>query len=562
MMVRANMPVAQDWYTHVQSISGPSTQQLLPAPQVEESDSVSVASSAVIAKSVRALTMARKLRRERPLRVITESPPIIAESSPQDRQRINNFIEDVVELAETKNLYARDADLVENIDTLAEIAEKAAALNSTLIRSKAGMSAEVAAYHLPPMGDLTPQSLAQDVFQHLSLSDSASTSQWAANQSHSSTEKNPPSPHLRPGMIPPTPAASTSDRTRSDHSRSVLASAEEEPGEIFDMETSSSTEEAPITDVGPAAKEHLDLPGWIKLDLGGPRPVTCQLDLETQDASIRIWAVATNQRRQGSTTFSPSTPTAATPSMLLSGKQPQEHAEAPSQPRTFQHCFQIGARPIPHFLHPDLEGSENEPTAPYSLSFKERQYVSEEGAADGLRWSTTLKYIFANEDGRNTLSEKIFGKTRITTVGANRINVNGTIYSHMAAITLWLDDASGIKSMTFFRDLTSGRNTSKILEYQVLGLEDAKKASKSGNGFTVMVQAMNPTDTDPTSPSSPRSTFSRPSSVLTSMTGNTTSTARSRAKQKSEVVRCTIDFSSLDFKRSFMKHARHQYSPV
>ena len=566
MLISAKMPVAQEWHTHVQSISGPSTLQRLPSTRRQDMDNSSIASSAVVSESVKALTMARRLRRQPRLLQITESPPIVAESSPQDRQRISEFIEDVVELAETKGLYARDADLIENLDALVEISDKAAALNSTLIRSKAGMSAEAAAFHdmLPPMGNLTPQSLAQDVFHGLSLSDSASTSNWATTQSQTLTSEEPPIARLRAGMVPPTPAASTSDRTRSDQSRSVVASIEARSEDVSEMDSVSSTEDAPNTDVGPAAKEHLDLPGRIKLDLGGSGPVTCRLDLETSDASIRIWAVAVNQKRPGSVMSDPTAPAAATPSMLLSGRhaQAQEVPAASSQPRTFQHCFQTSTRRIPHFLHPDVEGIENVSEAPYTITFKERQYVFEEGVAESLRWSTSLKYVFWNEDSRKMLSEKIFGKVRLVTAGANRVQINGTIYSHMAAVTLWLDERSNDRSMSFFRNQSSGRNTPKLLEYQVLGLEDAKKASKSENSFTVMVKPMNASEVEPTTPLSPASTSSRRSSVLTSTTTNTTNTARSRARRQPDIARCSIDFSSPEFKKSFMKHVRHQYSPT
>jgi hypothetical protein len=81
-------------------------------------------------------------------------------------------------------------------------------------------------------------------------------------------------------------------------------------------------------------------------------------------------------------------------------------------------------------LHPDVEGPAEEPDAPYTITFTERQYIFEEGASEGPRWTTSLMYIFHEKQDRITLCEKIFGKTLVMVAGSNKVTYDGREISH------------------------------------------------------------------------------------------------------------------------------------
>lgn len=486
-----------------------------------------------------------------------ESPPLAAEPSNQDREAINQFLTDVVSLAEESELYIENADPIQNLDTLAKITEKATGLRTVLRPSKDGMSDEAMRYHLPAIGEHSPESLGEEMSRVISLNtDSTSVRQWVSEESQRSRPGKATSSYPMRGNLPPTPSISSSENTRSLKWQLSLQPANEEADEdvTHELDDSSESDIGLGPDVGPAAKEHLDLPGRVQIDLRPieQRPITCELDLEVSDGSIRIWAVATTQKRQSSINQTLSPPLRLTPSSLLSGVSSSESFEITVQPRTFQHCFEPLSRPIPHILHPDYEGPEEEPAAPYKISFKDPQYIVEERDPEGARQSTLLTYIFTSKEARDTVSEKIFGKTLLVTSGTNRISYKGDLYCHMGAISMWKDESTGVKSITFFRDLTSSKkHSSRDFEFEILGIDDAKQAVKSETMLALMVKPVE--GSVPSPPLSPSSTFSRRSGLHAVSTTETQSSTKIKGKKRSDHGKCTIEFTNAVYKRSFMQ---------
>ena len=161
------------------------------------------------------------------------------------------------------------------------------------------------------------------------------------------------------------------------------------------------------------------------------------------------------------------------------------------QPRTFQHCFPLQRRPIPHLLHPDVEGLEMEPDAPYTISFTERQSIYEEGAREGQQQRTApLKYILYEKQDQATLCTTLFGKTLIATVGTNKITYSGREVSHMSAVLLWLDELSRTYSVTFYPNLLGKKSTPTDVEIKVLNLCEKKKQPRNANAIAVLADVM------------------------------------------------------------------------
>ena len=111
------------------------------------------------------------------------------------------------------------------------------------------------------------------------------------------------------------------------------------------------------------------------------------------------------------------------------------------------HCLQSLSRPIPHLLHPIVEGLAERPSAPYTITFMDPQQIIENSAIKPHRWITTLMYVFFEEHDRNTICEAIFGKSLIMTTGSNKMTLNGRELSHLSAIALWFDPNVQITSM-------------------------------------------------------------------------------------------------------------------
>jgi hypothetical protein len=217
--------------------------------------------------------------------------------------------------------------------------------------------------------------------------------------------------------------------------------------------------------------------------------------------------------------------------------------------RNFQHCFQAQARPIPHVLHPSVEGCE-EPDAPYTITFTERQYIVVEDAHEGPRWTTSLMYIFDQQQGRTTLCEHIFGKTLLMSAGSNKITVKGKDVSHMSAITLWLDITSRIRSITFLQN-TSKKTRPKDIQLRVYGVWDTDRASRKSSILNLATELLSADDEQLNTDSS----LSNQSHIAL---GNSplsgTSIVTSKNRSKLGILRCTIEFTGSSSKTLFLSH--------
>lgn len=232
--------------------------------------------------------------------------------------------------------------------------------------------------------------------------------------------------------------------------------------------------------------------------------------------------------------------------------QSRSHGTQTMPPRSFQHCFQSRRRPIPHFLHPDVEGPTEEPDAPYTITFKERQYISIENVSEGPRWMTSLMYIFHETQDRITLCKMIFGKTLIMSAGSDIIIYDGQEISHMSAIALWFDDASGTRSMTFFPNLTGKTATPKDVELKIHGLWDPKnKTSRNPKALAIIAESMPRDDEGSNMCAGPDGR----SSVRSG--GTFLSKAFSASSQKwkrSGKLKCTIRFTRSSDRASFLSY--------
>ena len=157
--------------------------------------------------------------------------------------------------------------------------------------------------------------------------------------------------------------------------------------------------------------------------------------------------------------------------------------------------------------------------------------------------------IFHNERDRITLCEKIFGKTLVMSAGSNRIIYDGHEISHMSAITLWVDDASGIKSITFSNN-TRRRAMPKDVELSVYGLWNTKQPSRKSATLNIIAALLPRVDER-------LGRFSKPgrqSSILGSSSLSRSSTVALQKQSKSVKLRCTIDFTGLSDKEMLLSH--------
>ena len=217
---------------------------------------------------------------------------------------------------------------------------------------------------------------------------------------------------------------------------------------------------------------------------------SCSVEYEVSEGSVLLKVIPANGP--------PSTSEAIVPSRALLPLSISSYRTSRSMSygirttlsRSFQHCFQSHARPIPHFLHPDVEGPTEEPDAPYTITFTERQYISAEGASEGPRWTTSLMYICHEKRDQILLCEMIFGKTLLMIAGSDKIKYDGQEVSHMSAIALWFDDASKTRSMTFSPILGGKKTTSKDIELKFHDLWDPHKARRDPKTLTLIAEPM------------------------------------------------------------------------
>lgn len=280
-------------------------------------------------------------------------------------------------------------------------------------------------------------------------------------------------------------------------------------------------------------------------------PLSCSFDFTVSKESVLLRVILTDG--------SHGTPNAAVASDALlplldsSSKRSQSRSYGTQtmQPPSFQHCFQSRHRPIPYFLHPDVEGPIEEPAAPYTITFKERQYIFTEHASEGARWMTSLMYIFHESQDRIKFCQMIFAKTLLMSAGSDTINHDGQEISHMSAIALWYDDASGTASMTISPNLTGKKATPTDVELKIHGLYDPEnKTSRNPKALAIIAEAM-PSDDEGSNMSA------RPDGRLSVRLGRTSPSKASPAPspkwKKSGKLKCVIRFTRSSDRASFLR---------
>ena len=404
----------------------------------------------------------------------------------RNAQMNDDFITEFVLLVEETELYFKDADPTQNLEQLTETSEKATRFRLALHSSSASSRTDIAHYQLPKSGDMSADSFGREFSGHLSsMSDDTSMRLLSFDHiqgitsglSHTSPTGHQITPRSQSDLVP------SNKTSLQDHSR--------DNDKIVRMSMPSMADAVTQLDNAPCTKDHIILRGRSKVSrtMDPKTSLSCSFDFALSEESVLLKIIPTNGPH--------GTPDALVASGALlppsdpSSKRSQFRSQSTQtmSPRSFQHFFQSRDRPIPHFLHPDVEGPTEEPDAPYTITFKERQYLSSGYASGQARWTISLMYIFHENEDRITLCEMIFGKSLLITAGSDRINYDGQEISPMSAVALWFDEASETQSMTFFPNLTGKTATPKDVELKIHGLWDpTKKTSRNPKALAIIAE--------------------------------------------------------------------------
>ena len=475
---------------------------------------------------------------------------VTPEGNLRNIQMTDGFITEVVSLAEETGLYFKDADPIQNLEHLTEITEKATRFRLALHSSSANSRSGTALYRLPTSNSMSPDLFGRELFGHLSsTSDDKSMRMWASN--HISNSQSGFSQTSATEDL--TTPSSLSDRIPSnelplrDHSR--------DNDNILRISVASMANAFTQPDNELSTKIQVNLCGRSKVSLAmDPKAsLSCSFNLEASEGSVLLKVIPTEGPHGTSDAVIASAALLPPSNSSSRRSQSMSHAAPTMLPRSFHHCFQSRNRPIPHFLHPDVEGPTEEPDAPYTITFTERQYISAEGASEGPRWTTSLMYIFHEKQDQITLCEMIFSKTLLMSAGSDKINYDGREMSHMSAVALWLDGTTGTQSMTFFPNLTGKRATSKDTELKIHGLWAPNKAPRNTNTLAVIAESMPRDDEGLNIPTEP----DQQSSIQSGGTFlSKASSATSQKWKKSGKLKCTIQFTRSSDRASFLNHLK------
>ena len=515
-----------------------------------EADQSSIISTTA-SNASKALAMAMNLRSQPSTEAVAVAhSDATLENSLRNVQVTNEFIADVISLAEETELYSKDADPAQALERLSEITERATHFRLALHPSSSDSGIGTAQYQLPSVGKVNHDSFESEIFGHLSsMSDNASLRMWAVDRSRRS--QSGPSHTL-------TPTRQTPPTSRSAHPMFSRLPFRDQSGDeetISQWDAASTANAVMYSDSKLSTKDLISLRGRseVSLSMDPGDSISCSFSLEASEGSVRLRVVSTDRLHSTSDTRAVF---GLLPSMLgfsSSRSQSMDHGTHNWLARTFQHCFQPQVRPIPHLLHPDVEGPTEEPNAPYTITFTERQYVSAEGAPEGPRWTNSLMYIFHEKRDQITLCEKIFGKTMVTSVGSNKVTYDGQEISHMSAIALWFDRVSEARSITFSPNVTGKKSTTKDVELQVYGRWDANQAPRNPNALTLVAGPILKVDGgSETSARLDRQTSVRPGGTFLSRAPPATLPKG----KKSGKLKCTIEFTRLSDRKLFLNHLK------
>ena len=253
----------------------------------------------------------------------------------------------------------------------------------------------------------------------------------------------------------------------------------------------------------------------------GSLPIRCVLDFTEARGNTShcfVTAVALDQRRPSvQSSRARPFPSALTPRVHLDMDENKNDSNpaANEQRRVFHHNFNFHARPLPHVLHPDVEGPKMQPDEPFTVRFTVPQHFVEEEGTEAPSMTTELKYIFTDREDRDLLQEKIFGKLLLKTVGIDRFVMSRSSFKtdlecSQQALRLWKIEAGGSKTITvYYKHKRTNQKTYR--EYIVLGTQLPGRSLRSGEPVDFSVAEIMPDEIIPL-PSSPASIRSFPSS--------------------------------------------------
>lgn len=437
-----------------------------PSLEVDHSSAASMAIST--ASKTLVMTMGLKY----PLSEIVE-PIAYSHVTPTSRLHVDptSFVDDVVSIAELSELYSANVDPAKNLRHLAEIAQVADRFRISS-RPSSVNSTTIIPEEDPPQSqshDLDFDVLELEILSHLS-------------------------------------SMSSDGREPTDVSQDTLASRNNSvgAGDLSQIDIPSIN----IIDKA-SSREHVDTRGQAAVTIKSSKTkMGCTFDIERFEGSVTISATSTSSDALCACVES----------------RPTLHPSSDTSKPTIQHCFPSQYRPIPHLLHPDVEGPTLEPDAPYVITFTERQYIYEQGSP---QWTTSLRYIFQEKHDRHILCEKIFGKRLVVIVGTNKLSYNGHI-SHMSAVALWEDyDSAAARSITFYT-FPGKKSHLKDVELTVHGLWNQKKASRSSSALEIAAHTI-------------------------SNAGKNTEVDNSPKSQTIKMQKCVIEFTHLGDREAFLK---------
>ena len=211
----------------------------------------------------------------------------------------------------------------------------------------------------------------------------------------------------------------------------------------------------------------------------------------------------------------------------------------------FYHRFRSVDRPIPHLLHPSAEESDDEVKEPPVITFSEPQKICKEECSEETIQTTSLKYTFSKKSDRLQMCEMLFGKTIAMIAGANRIQCDGRELAHMTALVLWLDQQSNSLSMTLSANMLPGKGPIKDVEFQIRGLPKNGRGQRHLTKLLLLIRPISRC----TEPS-----IQSPTTGWKTGTGKTLAKSTSSSGQVS--LKCAIHFSNEQDRARFEQHCK------
>lgn len=466
---------------------------------------------------------------------VTGANEISPKKSVQDEQVTKEFVFDIVSIAEETELYTKDADPTRDLEHLVRLTDRASSFREALVQSKNDPEPQAQRHRMALVDGHTSASHDQNIFNtSTSRSAAASTKMRSLDDNQTTTSGSYYSALDYPNVLMSEPreeapvqtSAIADDDDGDDFSNSGNAPENEKYKQL-------STELCDLVHIRLRGRSAASLVRDLKA------PMACSFSIKTSESSVLLRIVPDPESASPSDAEAVSGAAPLSPGNEFNRSQSAHPNVYSPMPQAFQHCFESQTRPIPHLIHPDVEGPK-EDNIPYSITFTQRQYICVDGAPEGPRWTTSLTYIFQNKLDRATLCETIFGKTLRVSSGIDKIIFDGQEVSHMSALVLWSDEVSRTQSITFSNN-TSRRMTPRDVELRVCGLWNAKKILKKSKTLDIAAESMHILDEERISP---YETQKQPTVIVGNALFNRRPTAVEQNGLKHQGLRCTIEFTS------------------